>query len=191
MIKAIIFDNFGVLYVRSAKLAFDELSKGDASLVEQYRGFFVANDRGSITTEEWAEGIADLFGITSEEWVKTLKSYDGRNIRLLEQVKDLRKHYKTALLTNLGAGRISDYFSAEELNEYFDVAFASGDIGLAKPDTAVFEYVADKLEIKTEEAIFIDDSEANTLGAQQAGMNTILFQDNEQFRKALKVLLER
>ena len=190
MIKAIIFDNFGVLYKNSAALAYERLAGDDRSKWEEYIGIFRANDLGLITKAEWDQQIADLFGITAEEWDTTITSLDGKNIALLDQVVELRKNYKTALLSNLGPGRIDDYYTAEEQAKYFDVVVGSGDLGIAKPDAQIYEYTAKQLGLQPEECVFTDDSMVNVDGAKEAGMEALYFDDTPTFLKELKVLLE-
>lgn len=190
MIKALIFDNFGVICNSSAELAYDELSDSDDSKKQQFWDLFRANDRGIIDKSEWASSVGELFGVTADEWVSKLHSYDGKNRPLLDYILQLKKSYRIALMTNMGANRLGDYYSSDELKSYFDEVFVSGEMGFAKPDPLAYKHVIQKMNIDTEQMVMIDDSLANIDGAESVGMKTILYTNFNRFNKELKVLLE-
>lgn len=63
-----------------------------------------------------------------------------------------------------------------ELNCYFQNIIISEDVGVNKPDKAIFEYALDKAAARKEESIMIGDSiEADIRGAQAYGMKAIFF----------------
>lgn len=62
------------------------------------------------------------------------------------------------------------------LNPYFENVIISEDVGVNKPDKAIFEYALDKAAAFKEESIMIGDSiEADIRGAQNFGMKAIFF----------------
>lgn len=62
------------------------------------------------------------------------------------------------------------------LNPYFTNVIISEDVGVNKPDKAIFEYALAKAGAKKEESIMIGDSiEADIRGAQDFGMKAIFF----------------
>jgi putative hydrolase of the HAD superfamily len=62
------------------------------------------------------------------------------------------------------------------LNPYFTNVIISEDVGVNKPDKAIFEYALDKAKARKEESIMIGDSiEADIRGAQGFGMKAIYF----------------
>jgi len=54
--------------------------------------------------------------------------------------------------------------------------FASCDLGLAKPDPAIYAAVAQRLGVSPARCVMIDDLERNLDGANQVGMEGLLFQ---------------
>lgn len=52
----------------------------------------------------------------------------------------------------------------------FDDAVVSGDVGLAKPDPAIYRLAATRLDVEPSACFFIDDMARNIDGARQAGM---------------------
>lgn len=62
------------------------------------------------------------------------------------------------------------------LNPYFKNVIISEDVGVNKPDKAIFEYALAKAEAQIHESIMIGDSlEADIRGAQNFGMKAIFF----------------
>jgi len=62
------------------------------------------------------------------------------------------------------------------LNPYFSNVIISEDVGVNKPDRAIFEYALNKAGAEKEESIMIGDSiEADIRGAQAFGMKAIFF----------------
>jgi putative hydrolase of the HAD superfamily len=68
------------------------------------------------------------------------------------------------------------------LNPYFQNIIISEDVGVNKPDKAIFEYALDKASALKHESIMIGDSiEADIRGAQDFGMKAIYFNpDNKE-----------
>lgn len=63
-----------------------------------------------------------------------------------------------------------------KLNPYFSNVIISEDVGVNKPDKAIFEYALQKAGARKEESIMIGDSlEADIRGAQDFGMAAIFF----------------
>ncbi len=56
-----------------------------------------------------------------------------------------------------------------------DLVFTSYNLGLLKPDTAIFQTVLNKLNTAPEQTLFLDDKKANVEAAQSLGMNGIVY----------------
>jgi putative hydrolase of the HAD superfamily len=54
----------------------------------------------------------------------------------------------------------------------------SADVGLAKPDPAIFRLAADRLHVAPDACLMIDDQPQHVRGAQAAGMRSQLFESN-------------
>ena len=55
--------------------------------------------------------------------------------------------------------------------------FVSGELGLAKPDAAIFRHVLEAIGAPPERCLFIDDAERNVAAAAALGMRTHRFTD--------------
>jgi HAD superfamily hydrolase (TIGR01509 family) len=74
-------------------------------------------------------------------------------------------------------------FEPVEMNDenktYFKKIYVSYEIGLEKPDRAIYEHMLKDGDMKAEETLFIDDREQNTKGAESVGINTYLVKNSE------------
>jgi 2-haloacid dehalogenase len=61
----------------------------------------------------------------------------------------------------------------------------SGDIGLIKPDIAIYEAHTESFGLNPGSTVFIDDSAPNVEGAKKAGWDAVLFTGAEQLRADL------
>lgn len=93
--------------------------------------------------------------------------------------------YPTALLTNSSREQIDRLFSAEQRKKLFAAVVVSGEVGLAKPDPAVYELVCAHLGVVPDQAIMIDDSPHQVAGARAVGMRAIQHQTLVRTRAAL------
>lgn len=103
--------------------------------------------------------------------------------------KRTKKDYKIGLLSNANNGVIERKIPAE-LRELFDVIVVSAEVGLMKPDPAIYELITQRLGVKPKEAIFIDDHPDYILGAQQAGMQALLYGDLDSLKKDLRPIIK-
>lgn len=177
MIRAIVFDCFGVLYGGSYE-ALQQLCRPDQLL--ELRDFNHQADYGFITSADYVRGVAELVGKTEQDIADILHTKHVRNQELVTYVAKLRGEYKTALLSNVSDGMIERLFTPDELMEFFDVVLLSNKEHLVKPNPAIFELVADRLGLTTGECVMVDDLFDNCEGAEAAGMQSILHTSNER-----------
>lgn len=78
---------------------------------------------------------------------------------------------RTALLSNSWG---TDGYPTELLHRTFDVLVISGEVGLRKPDPAIFELTSSRLDVPLDECVFVDDHPANLAAAADLGMATVL-----------------
>lgn len=75
------------------------------------------------------------------------------------------------------------------IDALFDHIVISGEVGLRKPDPAIYQLSLEGLGVAADRAVFVDDAEPNTLGAAAAGLRTILHTSAEETRAALADLV--
>lgn len=64
----------------------------------------------------------------------------------------------------------------------------SCELGIAKPDPAIYTYTCEKLRVAPQEALFLDDKIENVEAARRVGLHAIQFKNIEQLRSELEAL---
>jgi putative hydrolase of the HAD superfamily len=190
MIKAIIFDCFGVL-ATEGWLAFKWLYfKDSPEKMERASELNRMADAGLVTYKQFVDEVSAMAGVTHEELDHVLKNVSA-NEELLDFIaKELKPNVKIGLLSNVGDNWLYTIFSEDEI-ALFDAWELSHESGVTKPDPRAYEAIAHKLDVDPNECIFIDDQEKNVTGAQEVGMIGIQYTSFEQLVTELKKLDEQ
>ena len=97
----------------------------------------------------------------------------------------LQKKYHLHIISNGFKETTLTKMELSGLNPYFKNVIISEDVGVNKPDKAIFEYALDKAEAQLHESIMIGDSlEADIRGAQNFGMKAIFFNPHKATKPA-------
>lgn len=93
---------------------------------------------------------------------------------MVERARTLRQNgYRTALLTN-NARELAELWRAKmPTDEIFDVVIDSSDVGLRKPDPAIYLLTLERLGVDRDEAVMLDDMDGNVAAARALGMRGI------------------
>lgn len=188
MTKATIFDCFGVVQVDSFDATFKYFG-GDLGKDRQFILETLELSTKGILPDGSAPVFAKHVGVSTEEWRKKLTSLAENDMELLNYAKELRKKYRVGMLSNIGKGGLKRFFEPGFLEQYFDEVIGSGDIGFAKPEAQAYEIAADRLGVRLDECIFIDDRQDYVDGAQAVGMKTILYKNFKDFKTQFEKLL--
>jgi putative hydrolase of the HAD superfamily len=148
-----------------------------------------ASHRGLISAEDSRRQVTEVLNMNEAQYAKVIHDGEVKNQPLMDYIVVLKKQYKTALLSNISIGGITSRFSVEELQAHFDTVVASGEVGYAKPEAEIYELAAERLEVRLDECVFTDDREEYCEGARAVGMQAILFEDLQQFKRDLQKLL--
>lgn len=189
MIRALIFDYFGVIRPDGVYAAYRHLGGDpdkDAQFIHDTIG---ALNRGLIPSS--LPVFAEHLGVSTEEWKEAVTGRYKHDETLLAYIKQLRHDYKIGLLSNIGPGGLETLWEPGELDVYFDVAIASGDVGMVKPDPGVYRLIAERLGVQPDECVMIDDREVHCDGARQIGMQAILYEHFAQGKHDIEQLLQQ
>jgi len=195
MIKTIIFDLGGVILKNAMRkintLIAQELGLDRDYVISEVRKINPPLHKGKMSEEEFYKKFAEVLK-TSPEFIKNyytkeFEKYTGFNDDVVEIVKELKKKFILAVLSNT-------YEYHAKLNEkdprfrLFDLIIFSHRVGMRKPDREIYEHILKRLNIKPDECIFIDDLPKNVEAAKNMGIKGILFQNAEQLKEDLKKL---
>lgn len=185
MIKAVVFDFFGVI-AQSTEVLIHEEYKTTQEQNQQFEKLREALDYGYIAQEEYLKSYAEVVGISYEEMFRIYsdpsKRY-GPSKKVLEYARSLRQKYTIALLSNITRESYLEF--VDSIEDYFDVVVTSYQVKLAKPETAIYELCANRLGLDVSECVMIDDRQENCDGATAADMQAILFKDLKSLKKVM------
>lgn len=200
MIKAVIFDWGGVMQALPDEAYTAEwerrLALAPGALAEALWGSAWRQlEIGAITNDEYARLAADRLGFPSVEALDrfTEAFYGGveLNRAVVGVARGLRERYKIGLLTNAWPGAeetFREQFGVDAHAE-FDGYVNSADVGLRKPDPAIYELMLERLGIAPQQAVFLDDSLQNVESARRLGIHAIHVTDPAAALEELASLL--
>jgi len=105
-----------------------------------------------------------------EEWKKAQAAI-GPN---LELARSLRPHYRVSVLSNADVS-LRDRLERDGLHHLFDDIVVSAEVGMAKPEPAIFRLAAERLGLAPGECVFVDDWDKNVEAARDVGMPAVLY----------------
>lgn len=115
-----------------------------------------------------------------ENWYLNIPLIEGM-YEILTSLKEKGK--KLFLLSNISKLFTENYHKNPDVKKIlnlFDGLVFSGEIGIAKPDLKIFDYITKKYNLVKESTIFIDDNESNIKSAKEFGISAYLFDGNVQ-----------
>lgn len=125
-------------------------------------------------------------------WFKAEHKIDERMIKL---IKDLQsKNIKCYLATKQEKYRTEYMRNEMGFDDVFDHIFSSADIGYKKPEQKFFDFIFKWIETKDgfnkNEIFFVDDAEENVSAGLEFGIDSMLYQNFNDFEKKVNELLK-
>lgn len=191
MIKAIVFDCFGVFIEDALLSRIREYNAVDPDGGRQLHSIVQAINRGMLTRGESIEQMAQIMKVDAGELLAYLDDSVAKNDALIEYVKTLKGQYKLAMLSNVrGRARLDELFGVGVLDDLFEVVVASGDVGSVKPEPEIYNLTLTKLGVSANESIMIDDLPNYCEGARAVGMHVVQFVDNAQCQRDVVAIID-
>jgi putative hydrolase of the HAD superfamily len=149
--------------------------------------FFHDFETGALTAAEFRDALRGQLGRAASRssldaaWNALLLEIPPKTLRVLRSLRT--QGYRLALLSNTNPIHIDEVrrrlgpFGYGEFARCFERIFYSYEMGLRKPDPAIYAAVDRELSIASPaEVLFVDDNAANIVSAAKHGWGTILFQ---------------
>lgn len=181
MIKAIIFDCFGVLTTDLWKEFVSTLPDNQKNSARDFNHLYNAS---LITKEEFNNKILELTGVIPGI-DKSTELGTNKNIQLLQYIKKLKQKYKIGILSNIASNWITASFLTTDEQALFDSITLSYEVRLTKPDSEIFRIACKRLAVEPSETIMIDDIEQYCESAQSIGMQAICYKNFAQMQSEL------
>lgn len=155
--------------------------------------FWNEMDRGGLSDEELIEGFIKNDPSIEKEIREVFKNVNGMIQRYdyaVPWIKELKKKgFHVYVISNFAHKAHMDCIKALDFLEEIDGGILSYQVKLIKPAPEIYRLLCSKYDLKAEECVFIDDLPKNVEAAQKEGMQGIVFQDLEQAKEELEVLL--
>jgi len=195
-VQAVVFDYGGVLCHPPAASEIDHLALRFGLPREKFwrmygrlRGPY---DRGAIGAGEYWRTMAQCAGVLfSESEFKALHARDlamwsGYNTSMISFAAELRQSgIKTGILSNMLADMLEKLRAEAGWLSLFDVQVYSCELGLVKPEEAIYARLVEELGVEASQTLFVDDIAANVDAARRAGLQAVVFESELQLRNHL------
>jgi epoxide hydrolase-like predicted phosphatase len=113
------------------------------------------------------------------------------DVELCEFAASLRPAYATAILSNSADGARREEQHRYGLEELVDTIVYSHEVGLAKPDPAVFRLTEERLGVEPHEIVFLDDHDEHVEAARRLGWNAVRHRSTPGSIREINELLVR
>lgn len=186
MIKAIIFDFFGVI---CPDLYWGWLRKQIPNLENQKDYFQKLSDQfdlGKLSTTELIKTLSDKTSVEENKVIPFIEQSVQIDTAVVELIKSLKRNYKIGLLSNSNTEFIEGILKDHNLNDLFDSIVISQKVGFIKPQREIFQIVLKELNVEANETLFVDDRESNTSAGEKLGIRGILFRGVNTLKEELK-----
>lgn len=191
-IKNIIFDLGDVIINIDFALTFQAFSKlTDKSLDEVYEEFrekqiWEKYETGELSNQAFLNLLRSALNLKETD-VEIINAWNALLLDIprkrIELIKSLSEKYRLFILSNtseyhiIDVNRIlSEMSEFNDLKELVEVAYYSYEMGLRKPDPAIYQKVLDEQGIVASETIFLDDNKENIDSAMTLGLNVFRVQ---------------
>jgi 2-haloacid dehalogenase len=192
---AVAFDIGGVLIDWNPRYLYRKVFGGDEVAMERFLS--------EVCTPVWnarldagrsfAEGIAELIREHPGQ-AEAIEAYGSRWDEMLggafeDSVQVMRELRRASVpvyaLSNWSRETYAATRDRFPFLDEFDGILISGDVGVGKPDPAIFREFLDRFGLDADSTVFVDDSPANVAVAQALGIEAIQFRSADQLRRDL------
>jgi putative hydrolase of the HAD superfamily len=149
-------------------------------------------DMGTLNGKTfWEKFVRDAkLGLSPDEVVE-LQRLDAIHwttqnpVMLAWQLELKQRGLLTAILSNMGDSVLANMRREFDWLHRFDVLVWSFELGMVKPDPAIYHHLLSKLGSAPEETLFLDDRALNVEAARALGMKALKFTTADQLRADL------
>jgi epoxide hydrolase-like predicted phosphatase len=137
-------------------------------------------DLMSVRDEVRELGLAQGMQVDLFEMLKYIGGDGNVRSEMIESVRRVRASgRKTGILTNnIAEGRA--FWRPMLPLELFDVVVDSSEVGMRKPNPAIYRHTLELLGVEPARSVFLDDYAGNVVAARDVGMIAILVEEDPQ-----------
>ncbi|WP_329453572.1 HAD-IA family hydrolase (plasmid) [Streptomyces sp. NBC_01724] len=159
----------------------------------QGRRLYTALEVGEIGQVEWNEGTAALLGAHVDPVNLMGRAWAGvpaaRRMAALVRAARAAGHRVALLSNSFGLDPFNPYEHVG-IWDLFDVHVVSEQVGIAKPDPAIYRLTLERIGLPAERCVFVDDHAVNLPPAAELGITTVHATGEDAAVAELEVLLK-
>ena len=187
--KLIIFDCFGVLTSEVAPIWLRRYFD-DYTADKIHQSIIVDGDKGILSADQMFKELSLIVDEPADDILNDWIDIGALHEDLIEYIKSLKERgFKTAFLSDSSYGFVKLLIDKYNLEPLFDTIVVSSEVGFLKANPEMFNLVLDRLIIKPENAIMVDDRQSNLDSAEKVGIKGILYKDTQSFKEALESII--
>ena len=131
-------------------------------------------ERGELSQPAFEQKIAQLLSVQPAGLIQGLLADLRPEPLMAEAVARARTAgIRVGVITNSWGTAPYDPYAAYQLNQRFDAVVISSQVGLRKPEPAIYRLAADELAVPLGGIVFVDDIATNLQPAKELGMAVI------------------
>lgn len=194
LVSTVVFDVGNVLLDWNPRHLYRELFD-DAVAMERFLAevcttqWNIELDRGRPFAEAVAERIerfpdfAELIRAYDSRWGEMIAGEIAGSVALLERLA--ARGVPLYALTNFSGEKYAQTRERFGFFRHLAGIIVSGEVGLLKPDPAIYRLLLRSYDLDPARCLFIDDSAANVDGARAVGLSALRFESPDQIERAL------
>jgi epoxide hydrolase-like predicted phosphatase len=206
-IRAVVFDIGGVLEITqdlSPTRSQDSITRAwetrlglpTGELDVRMRDAWIGGSVGTITLDDVLQALRERVGLDEAQVAAFMadlwREYLGTaNTELIEYARGLRPRYRTGILSNSFVGAREQEQEAYGFVDLVDDLVYSHECGMSKPDPRIYALTCERLGVRPEETVFVDDYVPNVTAATEAGLHAVHFTGNTTVIGEIKRMLAR
>lgn len=171
-------ESLGMDYEDIDKIVFGSVSAARASI-------------GEIDEEEHWRNVMKTLKLPASEYPRVREEFFAGDVidrEIVEFLRTIKPKVKTGVISNAWSG-LRNYIQREKFDDAFHHMVISAEVGVAKPDARIYHIALEQLQVKAEEAVFVDDVLENIEACEKVGMKGVHFKDAKSAIKQVKSLL--
>jgi epoxide hydrolase-like predicted phosphatase len=138
---------------------------------------------GEFSVEEVWESVRrelDLSQAEAQQLAQDFWQGDDLDEELVAFIRGLRAQFLTGLISNAWLELREMLESHWHIDDAFDDLVISAEVGLLKPDPAIYRLALERLNVEANRAVFVDDFTQNIAAAADIGMHAVHFTSPKQ-----------
>ena len=195
-IRNVIFDLGGVLVEISHQRCVDEFQKiinsSSNKKIETILKLDIFNkiETSSISETKFRDVLRENIksevsnDVLNNVWNKMLVAFNKEAIEVVEEVAKQKRVFLLSNTNIIHWRKFNKMFEADtggrNFGSLFEKTYYSYELKMRKPNSNIFKYVLKDADLKPQETLFIDDTLENIKTAEQLGMITLHYNENEK-----------